>query len=140
MPKTMLDCATRALKRIAVVDGAEKIGAMEGADSVAALNAMLHGFVADGMTLKDAAGNDYTHSDLSGSAAFPLHEKHFEGLASLLALRMLDDFGVPPPPALARDVKTAQDRIYADFVPRLVATVDTTLLRLPTNNRWDGVL
>lgn len=96
---TAAEISTRALKRLAIVDSHETPGAADMAHTSEALNAMIQGWEADG---------------LSGDT-LPLDPRFEQGLIAMLAVRVAEDFGKTPGPVLLRDADEGWARIQSAF-------------------------
>lgn len=108
---------TRALKRLGLVEPGETPAAADAEDGLAALNAMLAGWEADGLNL---------------SPDVPLPAKHEEGVVAMLAVRLAEDYGKSPGPVLLRDAGTGMRRLEADYVSAPLASFDLALVAMPS--------
>jgi hypothetical protein len=136
-------CVTRALTHLFVLVGGETAAAEDSAIVVDAFNAMVDGWFADGLapvddeTLVEASrtalveGVVYITSD-----ALPVLDRHFEGLAAMLAVSCADDFDAQLKPSVVRLAQMGSQRIDAAFMPSMVASVDRALKRLPSSHYW----
>lgn len=108
---------TRALKRLALVEPGETPSAADAEDGLAALNAMLAGWQADGINV---------------SPDVPLPAKHEEGVVALLAVRLAPDYGKEAPVQVYADASRGMDRLYADYIQPPLATFDCALIGMPS--------
>jgi hypothetical protein len=108
---------TRALKRLGLVEPGETPAAADAEDGLAALNAMLAGWAADGINV---------------SPDVPLPAKHEEGVTALLAVRLSEDYGRSPGPILLRDANAGMRRLEADYVSAPLASFDLALVGSPS--------
>jgi hypothetical protein len=108
---------TRALKRLGLVEPGETPAAADAEDGLAALNAMLAGWQADGINV---------------SPDVPLPAKHEEGVVAMLAVRLAEDYGRSPGPILLRDAGQGLRRIEADYVSAPLAVFDLALIASPS--------
>lgn len=108
---------TRALKRLKIVEPQESPSADEAADGLAALNAMIAGWQADGVNI---------------SSDVPLPAKHEEGVVALLALRLAPDYGATPGASVLLDAKRGWSRLQADYLSAPMARFDRALTRMPS--------
>ncbi|MEL6258049.1 MAG: hypothetical protein AAFQ67_03200 [Pseudomonadota bacterium] len=140
MAKTMQNVVERALVRLQVTQAGEPNDADNVAVGLTALNAFFFGLTADGLALTDAAGTAITYTEKALGDTFPIAERHFEGVAACLAVRIADDFETSRAiPIIVRDATEGMQRLEADFFAALESTVDKTLRRLPANDYfWGG--
>lgn len=143
MARTVSDLATRVLKHLFVIEGGETAEAEDAASVVLAFNAMVDGWFASGLTPVDdetlaaasqtalVEGTAYTLA-----STFPIKERHFEGVAAMLAVVLQDDFAVDLKPSTQTMAMEGRQRINAAFMPSMVATVDRALRRLPDTILW----
>lgn len=140
---TISDLSTRALQRLSVLVSGETIAAADLTLCVDAFNGIVNGWFADGITpvadetaateVPLVEGTAYT----SGST-FPLLDRHFEGVAAMLAVAVAEDFETVPKAVLARDAQRAEQRLYAAFMPSMITRPDRALLRLDNSLLWPG--
>ena len=140
---TISDLATRALQRLSVLVSGETIASADLTLCVDAFNGMVNGWFGDGLTpvadetattlVPLVEGTVYT-----SSSDFPLLDRHFEGVAAMLAVSVSEDFETMPKPVLARDAQRAEQRIYAAFMPSMITRPDRALLRLDNSLLWPG--
>jgi hypothetical protein len=107
----------RALKRINVVAAGEDPSAVDAADGLAALNAMIAGWAADGINI---------------SPDIPLPAKHEEGVIALLAVRLAPDYGRTPIRQVEIDADEGKYRLEADYISAPLASFDTGLRDMPS--------
>lgn len=108
---------TRALKRLNIIQPAESPSAEEAADGLAALNAMIAGWQADGINV---------------SADVPLPSMHEEGVVALLAVRLASDYGKEPSALLLLDASTGMRRLEGAYISAPLAAFDTALTSSPS--------
>ena len=140
---TIADLATRALQRLTVLVSGETAQTADLTLCVDAFNGMVNGWFGDGLTpvadetattlVPLVEGTVYT-----SSSDFPLLDRHFEGVAAMLAVAVAEDFETPPRAVLARDAQRAEQRIYAAFMPSMITRPDRALLRLNNSLLWPG--
>jgi hypothetical protein len=107
----------RALKRINVVAAGEDPSAVDAADGLAALNAMIAGWAIDGINV---------------SADVPLSAGHEEGVVALLAVRLAPDYGRMPSPLVLKAAEEGMYRLEADYISAPLAQFDTALIDMPS--------
>jgi hypothetical protein len=107
----------RALKRINVVAAGEDPSAGDAADGLAALNAMIAGWAADGINV---------------SPDVPLPSKHEEGVIALLAVRLAPDYGREPAALVYEAANEGMYRLEADYISAPLAQFDTALIDMPS--------
>lgn len=110
MPQKVRDLVTSALRRIGYLDPDERPTPTDARVALVALNGLLHRL--------ETAGLAYQHVALGLDSLFPfgvaaavgastprqIDERHFEGLAAMLGLRLTDDFAPEADtPVLRRD-------------------------------------
>jgi hypothetical protein len=111
---------TRALKRLGLVEPGEDPAADMAADGLAALNAMLAGWAADGINV---------------SPDVPLPAKHEEGVTALLAVRLSSDYPGSLTSRVQTDADTGMQRLYSDYISAPLATFDCALLGMPSKGQ-----
>lgn len=106
------EIVTRSLRRLGLFEPSESPPATDLSNGMAALNAMLAGWSADGINV---------------SADVPLPAKHEEGVTALLAVRLSSDY----PGSLTQQVKDDADRgmsrLMADYISAPLASFDRGL-------------
>jgi hypothetical protein len=107
----------RALKRINVVAAGEDPSAGDAADGLAALNAMIAGWAADGINI---------------SPDVPLPSKHEEGVVAMLAVRLAPDYGREPSPLVYEAATEGMYRLEADYISAPLAQFDSALIDMPS--------
>jgi hypothetical protein len=110
---------TRALKRLNLVAPGEDPAAADAEDGLAALNAMLAGWQADGVNV---------------SPDVPLPAKHEEGVVALLAVRLAPDYGKEASALVYADASKGMDRLYADYISAPIATFDQAIVNTPSRS------
>jgi hypothetical protein len=110
---------TRALKRLGLVEPGESPAAADAEDALAALNAMLAGWQADGINV---------------SPDVPLPAKHEEGVVALLAVRLAPDYGKEASPQVYADASKGMRRLQADYITPALSRFD--LAMTDTSARW----
>jgi hypothetical protein len=108
---------TRALKRLSLVAPGEDPAAADAEDGLAALNAMLAGWAADGINV---------------SPDVPLPAKHEEGVVALLAVRLAPDFGREAPAQVHADADKGMARLQSDYISAPLASFDCALRGMPS--------
>jgi hypothetical protein len=114
---TSAQIVARALKRINVVAAGEDPSAVDAADGLAALNAMIAGWAADGINI---------------SPDVPLPSKHEEGVVAMLAVRLAPDYGRMPSPLVTEAANEGMYRLEADYISAPLARFDTALVDMPS--------
>jgi hypothetical protein len=109
---TSAEIVTRALKRLGLVEPGESPAAADAEDGLAALNAMIAGWEADGINV---------------SPDVPLPAKHEEGVTALLAVRLAPDYNRTPSPLVFADAEKGMERLYADYISAPIAAFDSAL-------------
>lgn len=120
---TTAQIVERAYRKVGIVAHDDAMTADQGAGGVYALNAMMHGWGAFGIT--------YEHTDLSLTDTFPMPDKWHEGVVYMLAQRLAPDFGMIGPDA-DRWFRALQAG-YSEIEPM---TFDAALTNTPTQRRW----
>jgi hypothetical protein len=110
------EIVTRALKRLGLVEPGESPAAADAEDGLAALNAMLAGWEADGINV---------------SPDVPLPAKHEEGVTALLAVRLAPDYGKEPSALVYADASKGLTRLEADYISAPLATFDHAIVNTP---------
>lgn len=141
MARTVADLVSRTLKRLYVLPGGETATAEDSALVVDAFNGMVAGWFADGLEpvadetaetpVALVEGTVYT-----SASAFPILDRHFEGVAAMLAVHLSADFEAEVKPSVAMDAMMGRQRIDAAFMPSMVADVDRALKRFPSSQYW----
>lgn len=139
MAKTISDLTERVLQKLFVVEGGAVPQAEDTAIVLDEFNSFIDGLFADGLTPTDEAatpvslteGTEYTTSD-----AFPLKDRHFEGVVCILAVNLASDFKADLDGSTVRKAMQGRQRIDAAFMPSMVASVDRALNRLPSSVLW----
>jgi hypothetical protein len=114
----------RALRRLKVIGAGEDPSADDAADGLAALNAMIAGWEADGVKV---------------SGDVPLDARFEEGVVALLAVRLADDYGTSPSAGVVRDAENGWARLQAAFNHVPLAQFDTALRNMPSQRYWLSV-
>jgi hypothetical protein len=115
---------SRALRRLKVIGAGEDPSADDAADGLAALNAMIAGWEADGVKV---------------SGDVPLDARFEEGVVALLAVRLADDFGTSPSAGVVRDAENGWSRLQAAFNHVPLAQFDSALRNMPSQRYWLSV-
>lgn len=113
---TATEIATKALKRIRVTGAGETPSAADVADATDALDEMIAGWAAEGLT----------------GDTLPLQDRHQEGVVALLAVRLAEDYGKQVGPILARAAEDGWTRLQAEFIQPGKVTFDWALIRTPS--------
>lgn len=114
----------RALRRLRVISSGEDPSAEDAADGLAALNAMIAGWEADGVKV---------------SGDVPLDARFEEGVVALLAVRLADDYGASPSAGVVSDAGRGWSRLQAAFKHIPLAQFDTALRNMPSQRYFGGV-
>jgi hypothetical protein len=110
---TATEIATRALRRLQVIDPLEQPPALDVQHAEKALNAMLSAWEADG---------------LSGDK-IPFDTRFEQAIIDILAVRLADDYGKAPSAILLRDAQRGERQIDAAFLAVPEATFDAALVQ-----------
>ena len=110
-----------ALRLIGVVAKDETMDAQDAANSLLAMNQMMHGWKARGI--------DIGHYDYTLETEIALDEHFIEDLIYLLAVRLASDYGVPRPQPDGIDHLQGLSTVYVTLNPMVA---DPGLLRLPS--------
>jgi hypothetical protein len=108
---------TRALKRLGLIEPGESPAAADADDGLAALNAMLAGWQADGIDV---------------SPDVPLPAKYEEGVVAMLAVRLAPDYGKEPSALVFADAAKGMTRLEAGYISAPLATFDCALRGMPS--------
>lgn len=111
----------RALTRLRVIGSGETPSAQDAADGLAALNAMIAGWEADGVKV---------------SGDVPLDARFEEGVVALLAVRLADDYGKEPSARTLSDAQTGWSRLKSAFTHVPLAQFDSALRNMPSHRYW----
>lgn len=141
MTKTLNELVKRVLDRLHVTEGNEPIEAEDMSTVLQAFADMLDGWFADGLTPTDEAdvpvplteGAVYTNV-----SPFPLKMRHFQGVSAMLAIDVAETFDKPVGEGTQRAALLCRQRIYAAFMPDMVAKLDRGIRRLPSATLWAG--
>lgn len=126
---------TRALELIRVRVGSQPVDTDDSDRALAAYNNLMHGIGFD-LSLTDAAGTAITIADQTLTDTFPLADHHREGISAILARAIAPDFKRTLSPEAFAAVKTGVERLNADFMPNMEATLDTGVTRSPSRYNW----
>lgn len=141
MARTIADLATRVLERLFVLEEGETASAPNQATVIGSFNDWIDGLFADGLTpyadetatTKVALTEGVTYT---AASAFPILDRHFEGVSAILAVELIDDFKAEVSPQTYRRALIGEQRIEAAFKPSFVSSVDRALNRLPSSVLW----
>lgn len=109
---TANEIATKALKRLGLVNSGESPAAADVSDAVDALSSMIASWDCGSVT----------------GEALPLAARFEEGVIAMLAVRMAEPYGKTPGPVLLRDAARGEAQINAAFIAIPNARVDNALL------------
>lgn len=115
---------SRALRRLKITASGEDPSAQEAADGLAALNAMIAGWEADGVKV---------------SGDVPLDARFEEGVVAMLAVRLAPDYGAEVSAGVLRDAENGWARLQAAFTHVPLAQFDSALRNMPSQRYWMGV-
>jgi hypothetical protein len=110
------EIVTRALKRLALIEPGETPAEDMAEDGLAALNAMLAGWEADGINV---------------SPDVPLPAKHEEGVVAMLAVRLAPDYGKEAAAQVYADASKGLSRLEADYISAPLASFDHAIVNTP---------
>lgn len=118
MTYTVSDALLRAAKRLRIVPAGDTLQAEDQADILDAYNSMMFGFEAAGLALTDSADVAYAHAVQAASDTFPLADKHFDSVWSVLMEKIIGQFPVDPSVAngVGPEIRAGWDRLYAAFL------------------------
>ena len=141
MARTIAELATRTLQRLYVAVGGETPSAEDTARVVDAFNGMVAGWFGDGLVpVADetlAVPVDLVETVVYAMGdAFPLLDRHFEGVAAMLAVHLADDFAVGLRPSVIMDAANGRQRIDAAYMPSMVSSLDRAVKRFPSSRYW----
>jgi hypothetical protein len=111
------EIVTRALKRLNLVAPGEDPAAADAADGLAALNAMLAGWQADGIDV---------------SPDVPLPSKYEEGVVAMLAVRLAPDYGKEAHPQVYADASRGRKRLQGGYISPPLSKFDLALFAAPS--------
>ncbi len=120
---TTTEIATRALKRLGLVQAGDSPAAVDVADASTALTAMLAAFEADG---------------LQGDV-LPLDARFEQALVAMLAVRLAEEFGATVGPILARDAERGEAQLNAAFLSVPPSVFEAGLADVFNNSAWIGI-
>lgn len=143
MARTIADLVTRVLQRLYVKVGGETASAEDSALVVDAFNGMVAGWFGDGLVpVADETVADLLKVPLvetviyTSGDAFPILDRHFEGVAAMLAVHLADDFAAELRPSVVMDATNGRQRIDAAYMPSMVASLDRAVKRFPSSQYW----
>lgn len=141
MARTMSALVTRTLQKLYVKSGTETVSAEDSALVIDAFNGMVAGWFGDGLTpvadetletpVPLVEGTIYTNGD-----AFPIMDRHFEGVAAMLAVSLAADFEADVKQIVAMEAMQGRQRIDAAYMPSMIADLDRALKRFPSTQYW----
>jgi hypothetical protein len=115
---TATEIATRALKRLSVIEAGGTPAAADVADMTAALNAMIASWEAEGLT----------------GDVLPLDARFEKAVVDMLAVDQAETYGKQPGPILMRDAGRGWEQIRSAFLSTPDAEFDPALVG--TTYRW----
>lgn len=138
---SVIQIVERARRRLGVQAAEEPVTAQEAVEGREALNDMLQGWkldrlIAGAPTL--GANTDLVTVETSGSGT--LSDEANEAIVTCLAVRLADNYGMQPSPALVslcNQGKAALQRAGL-AIDDLAARQDIALLTMPSQRRWWG--
>jgi hypothetical protein len=116
--------ATRALKRLSVVEAGGTPAAADLADTVEALIDMHASWTADGLTVP----------------ALPLDTRFDQAVVAMLAVRMAEEFDKKPGPALVRDADRGWEQISSAFFSVPASRFDNAIVYTGHYADWGYIL
>lgn len=127
---TVHDVISAAHRKLGILDQREDLDAHDAADSLFALNIMMHGWAAFGV--------DVEHTDVALADAFPLADKFIEGTIYLLASRIAPDYMVPQ----SFDADVFWRMLQAEYtdLDDITLTLPEAILSPPSRDDRDGTL
>ena len=138
MTYTVQDVLNRAVRRLRIIPGGETLDAEDQADALAAYNSMMFGFEAAGLALTDSAAVAYAHAIQTAADNFPLADKHFDSVWSVLMEKLIGQFPVDASVAqgVGNDIRAGWDRLYAAFLSMDEADVSGAGPLPSRTDRW----
>jgi hypothetical protein len=109
---TANEIATKALKRLGLVNSGESPAAADVSDAVDALSSMIAAWDCGGFT----------------GETLPLASRFEEGVTAMLAVRLAENYGKTPGPILMRDAGRGEQQLNSAFIAVPYAQVDNALL------------
>lgn len=122
----------RALGLLRVRRGGEVVDAEDMAEGVDTYNALMHSLPAHGLSPHDEDDVSYIHATQAAVDEFPLADKHFEGVAAIVASRLAPVFGKDVPFDLADATRMGWTALRADFISLGTMSIDRSLTALPS--------
>ena len=138
MARTVGDVLNRALQHNSLIVAGETADSADTALALDMFNAMVDGWFADKLvpvadetaTTKVALEEGVVYT---AASALPVLERHFEGLAAMLAVLIADSFERPLKQATVMMAANGRARIDAAFMPSMVAKLDRAVKRFPSS-------
>lgn len=130
MSQTARDTITRAMRMLGVIIGGTTPTAVQGANGLLAMNAMMHGWKGQSV--------DIGHQDLGLNDNLALPDEFLNGVTALLAVELSSEFVVPVPPGVVSSAINGWSALQARYItdnPNQDMIVDTGLRRLSANRR-----
>lgn len=120
---TATEIAQKALKRLGLVAAGETASAIDVADGVEALNAMLASFEADGFQ----------------GDVLPFDKRFEQGIVAMLAVRIAGEYNATPDNVLERDAERGQSQLEAAYLGVPKSVFDASLVNIRHNSAWIGI-
>jgi hypothetical protein len=111
---TANEIATKALKRLGLVNSGESPAAADVSDAVDALSSMIAAWDTRGFV----------------GETLPLATRFEHGVVAMLAVRLAESYGKTPGPILLRDAADGEESLLAAFMPVRQAKVDNALISM----------
>lgn len=123
--KTMRDIVTRAMRRLGVIRVDQIPDASEAAEVLRGLNGMMLEWPAEGV--------DTSHVELALNDLFPLDTKYEDGVSTLLAVRIADEYGATLKPATVTAAGECWKNLLAAYLDIAEeAEFDPVLVHMPS--------
>ena len=119
---TASEIVVRALRKLAVVQQDDPVDPWQINTGVDALNGIMYGW--------EAGGLSYSHTLLHHADALATPPKLDDAIVYILADKLAPEYLTPPPPA--RDLLTAQQQVFANYLTVSAATIPAGLRNLPS--------
>lgn len=120
---TAVEIATKALKRLSIVQAGAAASAVDVTDAIDALNAMVNAWEAD-----------------SVSVTLPIDDRFEQGVVAMLAVRLAEDYGRPVGDVLARDARAGWQNLQAHYIQAPAIVFDWALTRTPSRRNVEGAV
>jgi hypothetical protein len=134
------------LQRLFILAAGETANANDQTLVIDAFNDWVNGLFADGLTpYADETATTPTAltegTTYTSSSNFPFLDRHFEGVAAILAVDLAPDFEADLRPSTVRSAEVGWQRLRAAFIldSAWEMTLDRQMYRFPNRNNWSAV-